>query len=87
MDPSTQASTASSRRVVRATMLLGIACVVAAAAGALTYLAYRSLPQALLAAGSAAGGATGFLHQIANGSPGESTTAERDERDDSAERQ
>jgi hypothetical protein len=85
MDPSPRPTTPPGRRAVRATIILVIACVIAAAAGVLTYLAYRSLPQAFLAAGSAVGGVAGLLHQIANDSPGESTTVERDERDDGAE--
>lgn len=48
----------------RNTVILVIAGAIGAAAGLLTYLAYHSIPQTLLAAGAATGGSTGLLHQF-----------------------
>jgi hypothetical protein len=50
---------------LRTAVLLVIACALGTAAGALTYLASRSIPQAVLAACSATGGSARFLWQIA----------------------
>ena len=48
----------------RVIMFLAIGCVIGSAAGVLTYLALHSLPQALLAAGTATGGSSGLLKQL-----------------------
>lgn len=53
----------------RTAVILAIACVIGAAAGALTYLAFHSLPQALLAAGTATGGSANFLGRIIGTEP------------------
>lgn len=55
-----QANAIATRRAV----ILVIAGVIGAAAGILTYLAYHSIPQALLTMGAAIGGATGLLNQL-----------------------
>ena len=48
---------------VRTTIIVAVPCIIGAA-GALTYLACHSVPQALLASGSAAGGSAQLLGQI-----------------------
>lgn len=53
----------------RTAVILAIACVIGATAGALTYLAFHSLPQALLAAGTATGGSANFLGRIIGTKP------------------
>lgn len=53
----------------RIAAILTIACGIGAATGVLTYLASRSLPQALLAAGTAVGGAIQLLVQITGTGP------------------
>jgi hypothetical protein len=50
--------------LARTKMIMVIASGVGIAAGALTYLASRSLPQALLAAGTAAGSSADLLRQF-----------------------
>ena len=49
---------------LRTTVILVVACVIGVIDGALTYLALRSLPQSLLAAGTATGGSARLLAQI-----------------------
>jgi hypothetical protein len=64
---------------VRLAVIVAIACVIGGGAGALAYLAFHSLWQALLAAGSATGGSTGLLNQIIGGDAAGPT---RDQHDD-----
>jgi hypothetical protein len=54
---------------VRIAVILAIACVIGVAAGALTYLAYHSIPQVLLAAGTATGGSANLAGQIIGTGP------------------
>jgi hypothetical protein len=72
---------------VRNTVILTIAGVIGAAAGVLTYLATRSLAQALLTAGAATGGSANLLGQIIGAGPERMTSAldgkQRDDEDDS----
>jgi hypothetical protein len=58
-------------------VILTIACIIGTAAGALAYLAFHSIPQALLAAGTATGGAANLLGQ-ATGTGPEHTTRGQD---------
>jgi len=48
----------------RSTVIVTVAGVIGAGAGILTYLACHSVPQALLAAGTATGSSTGILRQL-----------------------
>jgi hypothetical protein len=59
----------------RTKMIMAIACGVGVAA--LTYLASRSLPQALLAAGTATGSSVGLLRQFIGTDP-EHSASDRD---------
>jgi hypothetical protein len=61
----------------RTKVIMVIACGVSIAAGALTYLASRSLPQALLAAGTAAGSSADLLRQFI-GAESEHSATDRD---------
>jgi hypothetical protein len=59
--------------------------VIGAATGILTYLTYHSIPQALLAAGAAAGGSTHLFHQLIGPDPirylpGQPADRERDDQ-------
>lgn len=54
---------------VRTKVIMVIACGVGIAAGALTYLASRSVPQDLLAAGAAAGSSADLLRQFIGTGP------------------
>jgi uncharacterized membrane protein YfcA len=67
---------------VRAAIILAIACIIGAAAGALTYLASHSFPQALLAAGTATGGSTGLLNQIIGTAPERPNSDQNNQDDD-----
>lgn len=58
-----------------------IACGVGIAAGALTYLASRSVPQALLAAGTATGSSADLLRQLIGTEP-EHPASDRDNNQD-----
>jgi hypothetical protein len=49
---------------IRTTVAVIGAAVLGVAAGTLTYLASRSIPQAVLTEGAATGGSARFLHQI-----------------------
>ena len=53
----------------RTKVIMVIACGVGIAAGALTYLASRSVPQALLAAGTATGSSANLLRQFIDTNP------------------
>jgi hypothetical protein len=53
----------------RTKVIMAIAAGVGVAAGALTYLVSRSVPQALLAAGTATGGSVDLIRQIVGTSP------------------
>ena len=53
----------------RTNVIIAIACSVGVAAGALTYLATRSVPQALLAAGTATGSSANLLRQLISTDP------------------
>jgi len=70
---------------VRSAVIMAIASVVGAAAGVLTYMASRSIPQALLAAGAATGGSANL---ITGTDPGHTTRSQddkqHDDQDDSA---
>lgn len=76
---------------VRRAVILGIACVIGAAAGVLTYLASHSIPQALLAAGTATGGSANLLGQITGTGPASAGKGQdddqHDDQDDSARQQ
>ena len=50
--------------LTRAKTITVIASTVGATAGALTYMTSHSLPQAMLAAGGAAGGSANLLYQL-----------------------
>lgn len=65
----------------RAKIIMAIACGVGVAAGALTYLASRSLPQALLAAGTATGSSADLLRQFIGTDP-EHSASDRDSNQD-----
>jgi hypothetical protein len=52
------------RHTARTLVILAIASGTGSLVGVLTYIASRSAAQALLAAGTAAGGTTSFLRQI-----------------------
>lgn len=68
----------------RMTIMLAIACVIGVTASALTYLAFHSLPQALLAAGAATGSSTGLLNQIIGAGQHPASGQENDQHDDQA---
>lgn len=61
----------------RTKVIMAIACGVGVAAGALTYLASRSLPQALFAAGTATGSSADLLRQFIGTDP-EPAVGDRD---------
>ena len=73
---------------VRTKVILVIACGVGGGAGALTYLASRSIPQALLAAGAATSGCAHLLGQVVGIEPERPTSVqgnnEADGQDDVA---
>lgn len=58
-------------------VILVLSCLVGAAAGALTYWASCSVPQALLASGAAVGGSARLLGQVIGAAP-EQTDSSRD---------
>jgi hypothetical protein len=60
---------------------MAIACGIGGAAGALTYLASRSVPHALLAAGAATGSSADLLRQFIGADP----EHRADRRDDNQE--
>jgi hypothetical protein len=66
----------------RTKVIMVIACGVGIAAGALTYLASRSLPQALLTAGAATGSSADLLRQFIGAEPGHSASDRRNNQDD-----
>jgi hypothetical protein len=63
---------------VRTKVIMVVGCGVGIAAGALTYLASRSVPQALLAAGAAAGSSADLLRQFI-GAESEHSASDRDD--------
>jgi hypothetical protein len=63
---------------IRTQMPMAIGCGIGLAAGALTYLASRSAPQALLAAGAATGSSADLLRQFIGTNP-EHPASERDD--------
>jgi len=65
----------------RTKVIAVIACGVGIAAGALTYMASRSLPQALLAVGGAAGSSADLLRQFIEIEP-ERPVSDRDDKQD-----
>ena len=65
----------------RTKVIMAIAGGVGIAAGALTYLASRSLPQALLAAGTATGSSADLLRQFIGTGP-EDPVGDRDDNQD-----
>jgi hypothetical protein len=67
---------------VRTKVILGIACGIGAAAGTLTYLTSRSIPQALLAAGAATSGSAHLLGQVVSTDPKRPTSDQDDNKDD-----
>ena len=67
---------------VRTAVIMAIASVIGAATGILTYLASRSNPQALLAAGAATGGSANLLSQITGTDPGHTTRGQDDKQHD-----
>ena len=66
----------------RTKVIMVIACGVGIAAGALTYLASRSVPQALLAAGTATGSSADLLRQFIGTEPEHSASDRDDNQDD-----
>ena len=54
---------------LRTIIIRGLPCMIGVAAGSLTYLACHSVPQALLASGSAVGGSAQLLGQMLDASP------------------
>ena len=54
---------------VRTKAIMAVACGIGCAAGALTYLASRSVPHALLAAGTATGSSADLLRQLIGAEP------------------
>ena len=66
-----------SKPTVRATVILVVPCMIGAIAGTLTYVACHSIPQALLAYGSATGNSAQLLGQIM-GTPPERTADSQD---------
>ena len=66
----------------RTKVIMVIAGGVGIAAGALTYLASRSLPQALLAAGTATGSSADLLRQFIGTEPGHSASDHDSNQDD-----
>lgn len=68
----------------RSIAILVTASVIGAAAGILTYLAYYSVPQALLAASAATGGSTRLLHQLIGTNPERVNSAQNKGHDDRA---
>jgi hypothetical protein len=64
------------------TLLLVLPCMIGAAAGALTYLASHSVPQALLASGSAAASSAQLFSQITGATPERPASGQDDARDD-----
>jgi hypothetical protein len=68
---------------VRAKVILGVACGIGAAAGALTYVTSHSVPQALLAAGTATGGSLHLLSQVAADDPEHPPSGQTDKEDNS----
>lgn len=65
----------------RTTLILAIACAIGGAAGVLAYLASRSVPQAVLTAGTATSGAAAFLRELAGSDPRTSASAEGGKQD------
>jgi hypothetical protein len=74
----------------RTKVIMVIACGVGIATGALTYLASRSLPQALLSAGAATGGSGELLRQFIGTEPerpaGDLNNNQDDNHDDAEQR-
>ena len=68
--------------VTRTAIILAVACIIGAAAGALTYLASRSLLQALLASGTAISGSAHLLGQLLGDVPERLTRSQDNNRDD-----
>ena len=66
----------------RTKVIMVIACGVGIAAGALTYLASRSVPQALLNAGTATGNSADLLRQFIDTEPEHSASDHDDNQDD-----
>lgn len=66
----------------RTKVIMVIACGVGIAAGALTYLTSRSIPQALLTAGAATGSSADLLRQFIGAEPEHSASDRRNHRDD-----
>jgi hypothetical protein len=62
-------------------ILVAVACIIGAAVGALTYLASRSVSQALLAAGTATTGSVHFLGRVIGTDP-ECRVSGQDNRED-----
>jgi hypothetical protein len=67
--------------LARTKVIMVIACGVGIAAGTLTYLASRSLPQALLGAGAATGSSADLLRQFIGTGP-EHSASDRDNNQD-----
>jgi hypothetical protein len=70
----------------RIKVILAIACGIGVAAGALTYLASLSVPQALLAAGAAVGSSIGLLLQIIGADPNRRASDQKNDPDDQDDR-
>jgi hypothetical protein len=65
----------------RTKVIMAIACSVGVAAGALTYLASRSVPQALLAAGTATGGSADLFRQLTGTDPERASERDNNQND------
>jgi hypothetical protein len=66
----------------RTKVIMVIACGVGIAAGALTYLTSRSLPQALLTAGAATNSSADLFRQFIGAEPEHSASDRRNDQDD-----
>lgn len=66
----------------RTKVIMAIACSVGVAAGALTYLATRSVSQALLTAGTATGSSADLLRQLIDTDPERPAREHDNNRDD-----
>jgi hypothetical protein len=67
---------------IRTTIILVLPCVIGAAAGALTYVTCHSVPQALLASGSAAGSSAQLLDQMMGSTSERRSSGQDNNRDD-----
>jgi len=67
---------------IRTTIILALPCIIGAAAGGLTYMTCHSVPQALLASGSAAGSSAQLLGQMTGSTPERRSGGQGNNQDD-----